>query len=573
LYRLDLKGFRKFLMKRQRFFSRQPLHLLQRITSRSNAMLLLRLFISLIIILVLYSFLFHYLMRSEGQEHSIVTGLYWTLSTMTTLGLGDITFVSDEGRFFTIIVVSTGIFFLLVLLPFTIFQLFQSSARIPRELPRGTHGHVVLTEYNPLTSALVERLQRYNQPYAVLVSDLEEAIQLREQGIKTVAGKLDDPNTFKEIRVEHTAFLVATGSDITNTSLAYTVRRVSENIPIIASASGGPAVRILERAGCTHVLALDEMMGQSLARRIIAGDAMAHIIGQIDDMVIAEAAAVGTPLVGKTVAQTLATHLVDASIVGLWEDGKFSLPTSNTVITTKSILIIAGLQNHIDRYNELFCIYNISSAPILIIGGGSVGCALAQALKDRDIDFRIVEKSRALILDDKRHIHGDAIDIHILERSGFFQAPAVAVTTHSDPINIYITTYLRHLRKDIQIISRATLDRNIQTLHSAGCDFVISHASLGANTIFNLSKRGSILMIAEGVDVFRVKTPKALAGKTIKDASIREGCGCSVIGISTNGSLMINPHAKTVLLSDGEIILIGSVESEERFFRRYRPRE
>jgi voltage-gated potassium channel Kch len=81
-------------------------------------------------------------------------------------------------------------------------------------------------------------LEWYNQPYAVLVSDLEEAIQLREQGIKTVAGKLDDPNTFKEIRVEHAAFLVATGSDITNTSLVYTVRRVSENIPIIASASG-----------------------------------------------------------------------------------------------------------------------------------------------------------------------------------------------------------------------------------------------------------------------------------------------------------------------------------------------
>jgi voltage-gated potassium channel len=563
----------KLQMKRQRLLSHQPLQLLQSITSRRNAMLLLRLFISLIVVLVLYSFIFHYLMRSEGQEYSMITGLYWTLSTMTTLGLGDIAFVGDEGRFFTIIVVCTGILFLLVLLPFTIFQLFQSSARIPRELPKGTRGHVVLTEFNPLTSALVERLQRYNQPYAVLVPDLDEAIQLREQGIKSVAGELDDPDTFREIRVEHAAFLVATGSDVTNTSLTYTVRRVSKTVPIIASASGDSAVHILQQAGCTHVLALDEMMGQSLARRIIAGDAMAHIIGQIDDMVIAEAAAAGTPIVGKTIEQVQALHLVDASIVGLWEDGKFFLPTSNTVITTKSILVIAGLQNHIDRYNELFCIYNINSAPILIIGSGSVGRALVQALKDRDIDFRIIEKSRALILDDKRYIHGDAIDMHILERSGFFQAPAVAVTTHSDPINIYITTYLRHIRKDIQIISRATLDRNIQTLHSAGCDFVISHASLGANNIFNLSKRGSILMIAEGVDVFRVKTPKALVGKTIKYASIREECGCSVIGISTNGSLKINPCAETILPSDGEMILIGSVESEENFFRRYRPGE
>lgn len=129
------------------------------------------------------------------------------------------------------------------------------------------------------------------------------------------------------------------------------------------------------------------------------------------------------------------------------------------------------------------------------------------------------------------------------------------------------------MRKDIQIISRATLDRTIHTLHSAGCDFVISHASLGANNIFNLSKRGNILMIAEGVDVFRVKTPRALVGKTIKYASIREECGCNVIGISANGAMMIDPYRETMLPTDGEMILIGSVESEEKFFHRYRPNE
>jgi voltage-gated potassium channel len=563
----------KFNIKRQHILSQQPLFFIQRITSRRNALLLLRLFISFIIILIFYFFMFRYLMRLEGQEHSLITGLYWTFSTMTTLGLGDITFISDEGRIFTIIVLCTGIFFLLVLLPFTIFQLFQSSARIPRELPRGTHGHVVLTEYNPLTNALVERLQRYNQPYAVLVPDLEEAIQLREKGIVTVAGELDDPDTFEEIRVDQAAFLVATGSDISNTSLAYTVRHVSKTVPIIASASGSTAVQVLEQAGCTYVLALDEMMGQSLARRIIAGDAMAHIIGQINDLLITEASAAGTPLVSKTIEQTLATHLIDASIVGLWEDGKFSVPTGSTMITTKSILIIAGLQKQIDRYNELFCIYNISSSPILIIGGGSVGCALAQALKDRDIDFRIIEKTRELILDDKRYIHGDATDLAVLRQAGFFEAPAVAVTTHSDPINIYITTFLRHLRKDVQIISRATLDRNIQTLHSAGCDFVVSHASLGANNIFNLSKRGNILMISEGVDVFRVKMPKSLVGKTIKSENISEECGCRVIGICENGLIIANPHPEKEFAPAAEMILIGTVESEEKFFMRYRPGE
>jgi voltage-gated potassium channel len=562
----------KMQAERFRFFPQKPVHLLQRITSRRNATLLLRLFTAFIILMILYVAAFRYLMQLEGREYSVITGVYWILSTMTTLGLGDIAFASEAGRLFTVLVVCTGVFFLLVLVPFTIIRLFQSSARIPRELPAGTRGHVILTEYGPLTSALIERLQRYNQNYALLVPDLDEASQLRDQGIKTVAGELDDPGTFREIRVERAALLVATGSDVTNTTLAYTVRRVSKDIPLIATASGKSAMQILLDAGCTHVLALDEMMGQSLGRRIIAGDAMAHVIGQIDDLVVAEAAACGTPLVGKTVDQVHAGKLFDASIVGIWEGGDFSLPKAGRIITDKSVLVIAGLQNHIDRYNELFCIYHISSAPILIIGGGSVGRALSSAMQERDLDFRIVEKSKELILDDPQYIHGDITDPQILQRSGFFQAPAVAVTTHHDPTNIYLTTYLRHLRKDIQIISRATLDRSVHTLHTAGCDFVISHASLGANNIFSLSKRGNILMIAEGVDVFRVKTPAALAGKTINYAGVREECGCEVIGVGADGAMMINPYRDTALPAEGEMILIGSVESEEKFFRRYKPK-
>jgi K+/H+ antiporter YhaU regulatory subunit KhtT len=78
-------------------------------------------------------------------------------------------------------------------------------------------------------------------------------------------------------------------------------------------------------------------------------------------------------------------------------------------------------------------------------------------------------------------------------------------------------------------------------------------------------------MIAEGVDVFRVKTPKAIKGKTIKYASVQEECGCSIIGVSTNQSTMINPFVETILPEDGEIIFIGTVESEEKLFRRYKP--
>jgi K+/H+ antiporter YhaU regulatory subunit KhtT len=111
----------------------------------------------------------------------------------------------------------------------------------------------------------------------------------------------------------------------------------------------------------------------------------------------------------------------------------------------------------------------------------------------------------------------------------------------------------------------------VRTLQTAGCDFVLSHASLGANNVLHLSKRGNILMLAEGVDVFRVKTPKAFTGKMVKDAFIRSTCGCSIVGMNSNGTLMPNPLPDMLLTKEDELILIGTVEAEEKFFRLYKP--
>lgn len=43
------------------------------------------------------------MLHAEGRYHSWITGIYWTLTVMTTLGFGDITFTNDIGRLFSII--------------------------------------------------------------------------------------------------------------------------------------------------------------------------------------------------------------------------------------------------------------------------------------------------------------------------------------------------------------------------------------------------------------------------------------------------------------------------------------
>ena len=97
----------------------------------------------------------------------------------------------------------------------------------------------------------------------------------------------------------------------------------------------------------------------------------------------------------------------------------------------------------------------------------------------------------------------------------------------------------------------------------------MSYASMGANIIFNLLTRGDLLMVAEGLDLFRVKIPDALIGKTIAEASIREKTGCSIIGIEQNGTTRTLPDPTMSLPEGGEMLLIGSGEAEDRFLELF----
>ena len=523
-----------------------------------------------------YSVVFHLLMAREGQEHTWLTGLYWTLTVMSTLGFGDITFHTDLGRAFSILVLGSGMIFLLVLLPFTFIEFFyepwmaaQAQARAPHELPEQMRGHILLTSYDPVTKATIRRLERYKYSYALLVPEVDEALRLHDQDVNVMVGDLDDPEAWRRARVDQAALVVTTASDVANTNAAFTARGVSAEVQIISTATDEASVDVLELAGSNHVLLLEETLGRSFARRVTAGDALAHEIGEFDDVRIAEATTRRTPLVGKTLAESKLRENVGVTVVGIWRDGNFEPAMSETLIEDNTVLVLAGSTEQLYRYDELFCIYNVSNAPILILGGGNVGRATARSLAEREIDYRIVEIDAALIEDSPNYVHGNAADLEVLETAGIKDAPTVIITPHDDDLNTYLTLYCRRLRPDIQIITRATLERNVPTLHRAGADIVMSYASMAASTVMNWLKRSTVLLIEEGLDVFKLEVPAELAGKTVRESAIRERTGCSLVAISTDRGMEIVPHPDETIPAGADILLIGNIEAEERFLAVY----
>ena len=544
---------------------------------RGNFRMLLKLIGLLVGMVLVFSVLFHVVMDYEGKQHSWLTGIYWTIVAMSTLGFGDITFQSDLGRMFSVVVVVSGMVFLLILLPFTFIQFFyapwleaRDAARAPRDLPDWLSGHVLLTDAGPIDLALISRLQQFQIPYAVLVADIADALRLHDQGLHVMVGDLDDPETYRRAGVDRALLVAATRSDPINTNIAVTVREASPEVPMVATANSSDSAEILQLAGCQKAFEVGDLLGRFMARRVFAGDGRAHLVGEIDTLLIAEAWAAGTTLVGQTLAGLRLPERLGITVGGVWQRGTFTLGGPQTTITPESVLLLAGTRAQLDAYDREFGVAAQVPAYVVIIGGGRVGLAAAQALEDQGVDYRIVEKSPGRVADRPRVVPGDAADLDVLNAAGIVRASCAIVTTHDDDINVYLTLYCRRLRPDMLVVSRATRERNTTTLHRAGADYVLSYASIGANAIFNTLRGRHVVLIAEGLDVFTVPVPRTLVGCPLAECGLRQDTGCNVLAIRKNDSMIINPDPTLRLPADARLVLIGDREAERRFFERYK---
>lgn len=545
-------------------------------TSRANLRSLGRLLLMLAFLITLYSVLFHVFMLWEGQEHSWLTGFYWTLTVMTTLGFGDITFESDLGRFFSVVVLGTGVTFMLILLPFTFIEFFyapwlraQTAARAPRELPESMRGHVILTNHGAVAMTLIPMLEKYGYPYVILCPTVQEALELDDRGVRVAVGDLDDPETYRRLRVGQAAMLVTTRSDVANTNATFTARQLSESLLIAATASSDAARDVLELSGATMVVRLEETVGAAFARRVRIRDSDAHVIGNVDGLLIAEAAAFGTPLVGKTLGGSGVRARTGVSVAGVWDHGRLTIADRDTVIGPDTIFVLAGTREQLDRYNASYPTVRGHEPRVLIVGGGRVGRATSRELQDLGIRTTLVEKVADRVAGHPEAVVGDGMEIEVLKKAGVRAATTIVITTHDDETNVAMTIFFRKLSPNWQILVRSTLERNVKTLARAGADLVLSYASMGANTIFNLLRGGDSVLLAEGISVFPARVSDAVAGRSLEELRIRTLTGCTVVAVQDGETREMNPGLDYVMPAGGRMLLVGTLEAEEKFLETF----
>lgn len=565
-----------------KFLTSQVLSILSQGQAKRNVKTLVRFALLLVVTIGLFATSFRLIMRhAEGQEHSWVTGFYWTLTVMTTLGFGDITFHSDLGRLFSILVLLTGVVLLLIVLPFVFIRYFyapwleaRTRFQAPRSVPAGTRGHVILCHHESMATATMARLRLLGIPHYVVEPDPVRGAQLELDGVPVVVGGVEDRATYEALHAEGARMVVANCGDTVNTNITLTVREVAPEVPIACVAEHEQSVDLLALSGSTHVMPLKQRLGEHLANRISAGHLHGHVIGRMGEILIAEFPAHNTPMVGRTIREARLREAFGLNVVAVWERGRMVPATPETRLEDGSVPVVMGTPEQMDALDAYLVIYNTNYNPVLVIGGGKVGCATTRALRGRGVAVHLIEREEDLrprlegIAD--RLFIGDAADRELLMAAGLNEAPSVLLTTNDDAMNIYLAVYCRRLNPGLRIVSRITHERNVEAIHRAGADFVLSYASLGAETVLSLLQGRESVILGEGFDLFYLPVPRDLEGKTVADSEIRRRSGLNLLAVRLPGGPTSAVTAATVLVPGSELVLLGSEAQREAFVTAFR---
>jgi voltage-gated potassium channel len=297
----------------------------------------------------------------EGQSDyaNLYDAIYWVVSTITTVGYGDIVVSSPIGKIFAVLVQLSGIplvfgiLFTLLIIPW-MEKKIQSS--IPSRAPKKLKDHIIICGYNRLIETLIDELKENNIPYILIEEDTELVKELLKRNIHAIYGAVYEEESLKNANIKDALFLIANRSDEMNANIVLTARTISD-LNIIAVVEDRSNKRYLKYAGATSVVSPKEMFGRFLGRK--AADPFVNRLTGATEFfegtsIVELPIYPKSPLIGKTIKNAAIREKTGANVVGMWKGGSLTfIIKPDDLIKDNSVLLAIGSSEQLSRLKKL----------------------------------------------------------------------------------------------------------------------------------------------------------------------------------------------------------------------------
>jgi len=204
---------------------------------------------------------------------------YWALITISTVGYGDITPVTPEGKAVSMLIVVTGIG-LISLITSVIVSSFSEKLgsirddRVINEL--GKKGELtVICGYGLLGRLVAKDLAGEGIDFVVIDSDEDATVRAENDGFRSICADATNGKIFESLKIESRVshVLCLTSDDVQNSFIAINVKSLNEDVDVTVRCSNQEIADKLRNVGIDKIVMPEDVAGMMGA--VYAGEPVA----------------------------------------------------------------------------------------------------------------------------------------------------------------------------------------------------------------------------------------------------------------------------------------------------------
>ncbi|WP_128254158.1 Trk system potassium transporter TrkA [Falsirhodobacter deserti] len=260
-----------------------------------------------------------------------------------------------------------------------------------------------------------------------------------------------------------------------------------------------------------------------------------------------------------------------AIVVGIRREGRLFVPDAGVQLLAGDAVYIFTHSHDVARTMEVFGKASRKQERVVIIGGGAVGLAVAQALEKRrdGVRAKLIEYDRgraeaaADALEKTIVLNGDGMDGSLLEEADIGRADAVLALTDNDKTNLLAAVRAKEAgcALSIALVNDPTL---VPLMGPLNIDAHINPRATTVSSILRYIRHGRVRQIyaigdseAELIEA-QVLSTSSMSGKMIRDIAFPPGV---LVGGLLKGDRMMKPDPD-LRVEEGDIIAIFAMSAD-----------
>jgi len=292
---------------------------------------------------------------------------YMILTTMTTIGSGEIRPLSHEARIFNSFMIVAAVLaggfviaaFSQALIEFE-FGKALGRRRMERELSK-LSGHYIVCGAGRVGRTVARQLHERGASVVIIEKDPGRARWAEEEKIPVVIGNASSEENLRKAHIDTAqGFVSAVSSDAENIYIVLTARGLRPDLKILARASEEEATSKLLRAGASEVLSPYHFIGHRMAQLLLRPNVLDFVDAAFGrerlDFEIGEVKIAGkSRLVGKKLGDSEIPRQAGVIVLALRSrEGKMTFnPPPESLIQPEDCLIVIGADEQLRRLESL----------------------------------------------------------------------------------------------------------------------------------------------------------------------------------------------------------------------------